>query len=245
MTDPSKKSAQPTLPGLDEHISSPASPDGNSPYNTPDGPRKGPCGPDHVHASPFHRPEGARDLATSAICGLFGTGSSSSAALQRSLESRLTHLTGLCGSIEYTLTWKRLDMPSGRRSCRLRASVPRTDGTEYGGWPTPHSNASTGPGTQGRDGGPNLQTTAQLAGWATPAASDVKGSVQGETLERRRTMTRGVRLPEQVTRGIPANGSHAATANSGALNPALPRWLQGYPAAWDESAPTATPSAPK
>ena len=27
--------------------------------------------------------------------------------------------------------------------------------------PTPHANATTGPGTQGRDGGPNLQTAVQ------------------------------------------------------------------------------------
>ena len=38
------------------------------------------------------------------------------------------------------------------------------------GWPTPMSNNSTGAGTQGRQGGENLQTPAQLAGWPTPNA---------------------------------------------------------------------------
>jgi hypothetical protein len=47
----------------------------------------------------------------------------------------------------------------------------------------------------------------------TPAASDCKGSVQGETLERRRSMTRGVRLPEALMRMVPtptAGNSHSA-----------------------------------
>ena len=36
-------------------------------------------------------------------------------------------------------------------------------------WPTPHASCSTGAGTQGREGGNNLQTAAQL--WPTPATS--------------------------------------------------------------------------
>jgi hypothetical protein len=31
-------------------------------------------------------------------------------------------------------------------------------------WPTPHSNASTGAGTQGREGGENLQTAVAVTG---------------------------------------------------------------------------------
>jgi hypothetical protein len=38
------------------------------------------------------------------------------------------------------------------------------------GWPTPTSNNGTGSGTQGREGGENLQTAGQLAGWPTPMA---------------------------------------------------------------------------
>tara|TARA_Y100000310_G_scaffold256814_1_gene264712 strand:+ start:363 stop:818 length:456 start_codon:yes stop_codon:yes gene_type:complete len=41
-------------------------------------------------------------------------------------------------------------------------------------WATPHSSASTGPGTQGRDGGENLQT--QVSGQTTPS-SEVGGSL--------------------------------------------------------------------
>jgi len=37
-------------------------------------------------------------------------------------------------------------------------------------WPTPHANCMTGPGTGGREGGMNLQTSAAM--WPTPMASD-------------------------------------------------------------------------
>lgn len=54
-------------------------------------------------------------------------------------------------------------------------SVPRTGGSVYssspGLLPTPHANASTGAGRQGREGGINLQT----ALLPTPAARDGKG----------------------------------------------------------------------
>jgi hypothetical protein len=71
-------------------------------------------------------------------------------------------------------------MKSGPPICALRASARRTSANAYGGWPTPNHN-STGAGTQGRAGGLNLQTAAQLAGWATPTGRDHKDA--GSTLE--------------------------------------------------------------
>ena len=44
------------------------------------------------------------------------------------------------------------------------------------GWPTPHANSTTGPGSSGRAGGLNIQTAAQIAGWPTPITTDaIKG----------------------------------------------------------------------
>lgn len=44
------------------------------------------------------------------------------------------------------------------------------------GWPTPTTNATTGPSNAGREGSPNIQTMAQFAGWSTPKACDGKGN---------------------------------------------------------------------
>ncbi|MCY0148339.1 hypothetical protein OEG84_11605 [Hoeflea sp. G2-23] len=71
----------------------------------------------------------------------------------------------------YKLTWKDWATPAGRLLPLLRASGRRTKDTGSGGarksWPTPTANSTTGPGSSGRDGGLNIQTAAQLAGWAT------------------------------------------------------------------------------
>jgi hypothetical protein len=92
-----------------------------------------------------------------------------------------------------------------------------------GGWPY------AGAGTQGRDGGPNLQTAAS---WATPTGRDHKGGAS--TLEN--TPVNAL-LGRQVL-GMISSGSPAAMARRGQLNPAFSRWLQGYPEEWDHAAPS-------
>ena len=77
---------------------------------------------------------------TSGIFGPTSTGSLNSAALQRSLESKLQARTQTLGSTLYKMTWKPWDTGSGRLRSRLRASVLRTSETDSTGWPTPAAN---------------------------------------------------------------------------------------------------------
>lgn len=76
-------------------------------------------------------------LLTSGTSGPPSSGSSSSAALQLSLESRLRVRLSDLGSTLYTLTWKPWVTPSGVSRSRLRASALPIHVTDRTGWPTP------------------------------------------------------------------------------------------------------------
>ena len=120
------------------------------------------------------------------ICGPLFSGSSPSAGLQRSLESRLRATLDVNGSPEYALTWSTWDMPAGLPICRLRASPHRTSGNGFGsspsGWPTTSANDMRQYSNEaletfvkiGNVSGHNLDlnAAAQMAGWPTPNASD-------------------------------------------------------------------------
>lgn len=134
-----------------------------------------------AHASLSARQAKEKGLLTSGTYGPPCIGWSGSVALSLSLASNLQVLTQMTGSTLYRLTWKPWVMPSGRVRFRLRASVPRTSGTELVGWPTPTANAWKHPSNAGRQGGLNLQTAAQLSGWTTPSASDSRRGGRGIT----------------------------------------------------------------
>lgn len=134
-----------------------------------------------AHANLSARQAKEKGLLTSGTYGPPCIGWSGSVALSLSLASNLQVLTQMTGSTLYRLTWKPWVMPSGRVRFRLRASVPRTSGTELIGWPTPTANAWKHPSNSGRQGGLNLQTAAQLSGWTTPSASDSRRGGRGIT----------------------------------------------------------------
>lgn len=69
--------------------------------------------------------------------GLRGSGSSESADLQSSLESRLRAILAGGGSTVFALTWKPLTTPAQRRVCQLLARVQSTSDIESSSWPTP------------------------------------------------------------------------------------------------------------
>lgn len=130
-----------------------------------------------------------------------------------------------------------------------------TDAKLLAGWPTPcqQDGPNGGPG-QGAD---RLPGAAALAGWTTPCSRDYRhpnakpfsergGGTKGEQLNNQVTHQLANPCPARWTSdGTLLTGSFAQMANGGQLNPALPRWLMGYPPEWDDCAATVTRSSRK
>ena len=215
---------------MTHRIGSPALEDGPSPCALPDGPTTGLYGQVPVLASPFQWPGDDLANATPDIFGQSGGNLSGSAALQRSLASRLRARMDVNGSPEFALIWSHWDMPSGPPICRLRASVRRISDNGCSGWRTPDANKRGGgykdpEKLQARAAAGhqiNLEDQAILWGWNTPRATD--GSNGG---------------PNQT--GGALSHDAAMMGRGGVLSPELSLWIMGYPPEWESYAGPETP----
>ena len=137
------------------------------------------------------------------------------------------------------LTWKDKVTPQGRLLFQLAPLTPRTDGTEFGLWPTARSCTAMSSNLKpymaerfSQFG--NLEEAVALTLWPTPTTRDHKGGRRPETLE-----ASGRGATNSLNDALTCQGQH------GSLNPTWVEWLMGFPEGWTDLKPSEMPLSRK
>ena len=223
-----------TSPDMTNAIFSPGSAAGRLPCGSPAGATIAPSGPAPAPVSRSVTPGNTAAFPTSVIFGLFLVGSSESADLQQSLESRLQARLASLGSTLYRLTWKARATPLGRLICALRASALPMSVNDCSLWPTPSArdwkSAHASIATLTKNARPLNEVVRMREIFPTPRAIDGRRKGNGP---RRDTLMGYVNYDATTRERI------------GSLNPQFSAWLMGFPPEWLSCAPSETRSSRK
>lgn len=136
------------------------------------------------------------------------------------------------------------DHKGGYQGGRIRngkLSIDTLDvAAQLAGYPTPKTGTGganhNSPQVVAGNHGINLEGMAHVAGWATPNCMDTMAPRSDEALARAKLKAGCSNLKDQIPNGLTQTGYTAETKSTGQLNPALSRWLMGFPEEWDIAA---------